>query len=61
MPARMGNLFQEQLSGEEVSLVGPDCLKENLKFQGMEDTAKNHFGGGDTAWEESRLGSYARR
>ena len=27
----------------------------------MEDTAKNHFGGGDTAWEESRLGSYARR
>lgn len=57
----MGNLSQEQLSGEEVSLFGPDCLKENLKFQGMEDTAKNHFGGGDTAWEESRLGSYARR
>lgn len=26
----------------------------------MEKTARNHFGGGDTAWEESRLGSYAR-
>jgi len=31
------------------------------KFQeGIEKTAKNHFGGGDTAWEESRLGKYAR-
>jgi len=28
--------------------------------KGMKKTAKNHFGGGDTAWEESRLGSYAR-
>jgi len=28
--------------------------------KGLEKTAKNHFSGGDTAWEESRLGSYAR-
>ncbi|XP_047123493.1 cysteine-rich with EGF-like domain protein 2-B isoform X1 [Hydra vulgaris] len=27
---------------------------------GMEKTAKNHFGGGDTAWEEENLKSYAR-
>lgn len=25
----------------------------------MERTARNHFGGGDTAWEEEKLGSYA--
>jgi len=28
--------------------------------KGLEKTAKDHFGGGDTAWEESRLGSFAR-
>lgn len=37
------------------------CRELVEKFhKGMEKTAKNHFGGGDTAWEESRLGSYAR-
>uniref|UniRef100_A0A1B6FV61 EGF-like domain-containing protein n=1 Tax=Cuerna arida TaxID=1464854 RepID=A0A1B6FV61_9HEMI len=28
-------------------------------IKGMERTARNHFGGGDTAWEEKNLGSYA--
>jgi len=37
------------------------CRNLVKKFhEGMEKTAKNHFGGGDTAWEESRLGKYAR-
>lgn len=34
-------------------------IVNNFK-KGLDKTAKNHFGGGDTAWEESRLGSYAR-
>ena len=33
----------------------------NFLFKGLEKTEKDHFGGGDTAWEESRLGSFARR
>jgi len=37
------------------------CRHLVKKFhEGMEKTAKNHFGGGDTAWEETRLGKYAR-
>ena len=27
----------------------------------MEDTAKSNFAGGDTNWEEEKLGSYANR
>lgn len=30
-----------------------------IVFQGMERTERSHFGGGDTAWEEEKLGSYA--
>ncbi len=29
--------------------------------QRMEDTAKSNFAGGDTNWEEEKLGSYANR
>lgn len=37
------------------------CRDLVRKFhEGIKKTAKNHFGGGDTAWEESRLGNYAR-
>uniref|UniRef100_T1HWN7 DUF3456 domain-containing protein n=1 Tax=Rhodnius prolixus TaxID=13249 RepID=T1HWN7_RHOPR len=28
--------------------------------RGMAKTNKRHFGGGDTAWEEEKLGDYAR-
>lgn len=34
-------------------------MVENF-HKGMENTAKTHFGGGDTAWEETRLGKYSR-
>jgi len=44
--------------------VGDNCntcrdIVKNFK-KGLDKTAKDHFGGGDTAWEESRLGSFAR-
>ncbi len=29
--------------------------------QRMDDTAKSNFAGGDTNWEEEKLGSYANR
>lgn len=50
-------------------LAGTSGIKETCKTcrdivanfkKGLDKTAKDHFGGGDTAWEESRLGSFAR-
>jgi len=55
-------LFNSPLSNEiNVKESCSTCQELVQKFyQGMDKTAKNHFGGGDTAWEESRLGNYAR-
>ena len=34
----------------------------NCSFQqGLEKTAKSNYAGGDTSWEEEKLGSYADR
>ena len=53
-------LFQ-QSNESKIKEKCTTCRELVEKFhKGMEKTAKNHFGGGDTAWEESRLGSYAR-
>jgi hypothetical protein len=32
-----------------------------LEMQGLEKTAKSNFGGGNTNWEEKKLGSFANR
>lgn len=32
----------------------------NTFLKGMSNTDKKHFGGGDTAWEEEKLGDYAK-
>jgi len=54
-------IFFQGSRGRDVEEDCKTCRKLVTKFQeGVEKTAKNHFGGGDTAWEESRLGKYAR-
>ena len=44
-------------------MISKSKLEHNTtnSFQGMRNTARDHFGGGDTAWEEKNLGKYATR
>ncbi|KAK6042597.1 hypothetical protein COOONC_19898 [Cooperia oncophora] len=34
-------------------------LVKSCLFEGLRRTARHHFAGGDTAWEERKLGKYA--
>ncbi|XP_066995559.1 cysteine-rich with EGF-like domain protein 2 isoform X2 [Anabrus simplex] len=56
---------EKQASGDKLkTIILPPCqacktLVQSFK-KGIERTARGNFAGGDTAWEEERLGSYTR-
>ncbi|XP_063980355.1 cysteine-rich with EGF-like domain protein 2 [Diachasmimorpha longicaudata] len=60
VPASLNFQTEEQLKQKQLpSCAACKILAESFK-KGIEKTKKGKFEGGDTAWEEDKLGSYAK-
>ena len=64
-------MFEGALKTEQIQKLG-NCICYNnvaalvenflcVLFKGKDKTEKSNFGGGNTAWEERALGSWAQR
>lgn len=54
-------LTETTSSDEDKNVCKPCQLLVRTFFEGLEYTKKHHFGGGNTDWEERKLGRFLNR